>query len=167
MTLLAVSRLLNIEKSLNNYLESTLVNTFNYVVVFPRETFGDVLPGSWIEINYIPMNEEFPVTFATIGWGTERQLIVNCNIFEQRQEQIGLPGGLASQYTLTSIVDNICNVLGPRNAIPIRDYDQPGQPTVGVFGWRQVRKQRLAGNVAAGLEQWNVSTTLAFSEEHV
>ena len=168
MTLRAVSRLTNIEKSLNQYLNAQLVDTYNYVIIFPRETWpNNEIPGRWIEANYVQLSEEFPVGLVHVGWGTNRMLLLNCNIFEQRQEQIGQSGGLAGQYTLSAMVDQVMDTLGPRAAIPLRDYATTGNPTVAYFGWRSIRAQRIGGLEAQGLEQWNVSVTLTYPEEHV
>ena len=59
------------------------------------------------------------------------------------------------------------DTLGPRAAIPLRDYATVGNPTVAYFGWRSLRAQRIGGLESQGLEQWNVSATLAYPEEHV
>ena len=88
--LVAASRLTNIEKSLNTYLNNQLVTIAGFTVIFPRETWpNDTMPGQWIEVNYIPLSEEFPTTRVHVGWGSNRMLLVNANCFEQRQEQIG------------------------------------------------------------------------------
>ena len=168
MTLLAPSRLTNIERSLNVYLESQLVALYTFVVIFPRETWpNNTMPGQWIEVNYVPLAEEFATTRVHVGWGTNRMLLLNANCWEQTQEQIGQTGGLAGQYTLTALVDQVMDTLGPRAAIPLRDYATVGNPTVAYFGWRSLRAQRIGGLEAQGLEQWNVSATLTYPEEHV
>ena len=59
------------------------------------------------------------------------------------------------------------DTLGPRAAIPLRDYATVGNPTVAYFGWRCIRAQRVPVDVNLGLEQWNVSATLAYPDEHV
>ena len=166
--LLAGSRLVNLEKSLNSYLFDQLVTLYGYTVIFPRETWpNDTMPGQWIEVNYIPLSEEFATTRVQQGWGSNRMLLVNTNCFEQRQEQLGESGGLAGQYTLSAMVDQVMDTLGPRAAIPLRDYATTGTPTVAYFGWRSIRAQRIGGLEAQGLEQWNVSVTLTYPEEHV
>ena len=65
------------------------------------------------------------------------------------------------------MVDTVRDVFGPRAVIPLRDYATSGNPTVAHFGWRQIRAQRIGGLESHGLEQWNVSCTLAFPEENV
>ena len=166
--LLAPSRLSNIERSLNVYLDSQLVTLSGYTVLFPRETWpNDTMPGQWMEVSYIPVSEEFPTTRVQVGWGTSRLLVVNVNCFEQRQEQIGQAGGLAHQYTVSSMVDTVQDVLGPRAVMPLRDYATAGFPTVAYFGWRGVSSRRVPVDITLGLEQWNVSATLAYPEEHL
>ena len=76
-------------------------------------------------------SEEFPVGLVHVGWGTNRMLLVNVNCWEQRQEQLGQTGGLAGQYTLTAMVDQVMDTLGPRAAIPLRDYATVGNPPGG------------------------------------
>ena len=165
--LLAASRLLNVEKSLNAYLFGQLVTIYTMACVFPRETFGDTLPGQWVEISYIPMAEEFATTLVRVGWGTEPHAVGQRKIFEQRQEQVGQVGGLANQYSLTQAVDTVRDVLGPRAVIPLRDYATSGNPTVAYFGWRSIRAQRVAVDPALGLEQFNISCTLTYAEESI
>lgn len=167
MALRPVSRLKNLEISLSVYLKGQLVDIDGYTVIFPREGFGDSLPGQWMEVGYVPLSEEFPPTRVHIGWGTNRMLLVNVNCWEQRQDQIGLSGGAAGQYTLTTMIDRVEAVLGPRAAIPIRDYATSGNPQVGAFGWRQLRAGRVGGHESQGLEHWNISATLTYPYEHV
>ena len=124
------------------------------------------MPGQWIEINYVPMAEEFATTRVRTGWGSNRMLLVNVNCWEQTQEQLGQTGGLAGQYTLTAMVDQVMDTLGPRAAIPLRDYATVGNPTVAYFGWRSLRAQRIGGFESQGLEHWNVSATLTYPDEH-
>ena len=162
-----MSRLTNLEKSLNVYLRTQLVDVYNEPrIVFPRETFGETLPSQWIEVSYIPLSAEFPVGLVHIGWGSSRTLLVNANCFEQIQDQLGQSGSGGGQYTLSLLVDSVQDVLGPRATIPIRDYSTLGYPIVAYFGWRDLSSRRVPVDVNVGLEQWNVSATLAYSEEH-
>ena len=157
MTLRGTKSASNIESSLNAYMASQLVDLYNYLVIFPRETWPDAeLPGRWIEVSYVPMAEEFATTRVQVGWGSNRMLLVNANCWEQTQEQLGQTGGLAGQYTLTAMVDQVMDTLGPRAAIPLRDYATAGNPTVAYFGWRASGHSASGGSKAQGLEQWNV-----------
>lgn len=168
MALRALSQLTNIEKSLNVYLEGTLVTTAGYTVIFPRETVpSDTLPSQWIEVHYIPLAEEFSIRQVHLGIGTNRLLLVNVNCYEQRQDQLGQSGGGAGQYTLSAMIDTVTAVLGPKAAIPIRDYATSGNPQVGGFGWRSLRAGPVRGLEREGIEQWNVSATLTYPDEHV
>ena len=93
-----MSRLVNIEKSLKPLRERSTRDAL-WLRRFPSgDLAGDTLPGQWIEVSYIPLSEEFPVGRVRVGWGSERQLLLNANCFEQRAEQIGQIGGLANQY---------------------------------------------------------------------
>ena len=93
----------------------------------------------------MPIAEEFATTRVHQGWGTNRMLLINVNCWEQTQEQIGQTGGLAGQYTLTAMVDQVMDTLGPRAAIPLRDYATSAFPPWRILAGAASGHKRMLG----------------------
>lgn len=129
----------NLERSLNTYIESTLGQT--YTIRYQGEPgIQEPLPVRWVEVDHADLGQIQATQrrrYGTNGAGAEATWLLTLMHFEQRDARFDGSGN-ATLYTLTEMMDASRVVFSVRSVIPLRDYQQGGNPQVSAFTIREI-----------------------------
>lgn len=164
--LYAGARWENLEKSLNAYIAAQLVSGAGLAVLFPAELPWDENPVRYVHVEpLIDLGQRRHTGLVRYGKGHERQVLLQCNCFENIQARRD-NSGQAGAYTQAALTDLVCDAFGPQAVIPIRDYATSGNPVLRHFAVREVKRTTMPVPDGLPVEQRNVSITLAYEEAH-
>ena len=129
----------NLERSLNTYIDGTLGQT--YTVRYPGDpAIQEPRPVRWIEVNHADLGQIQATQrrpYSANGAGAEARWLLSLWHFEQRDARFDGSGN-ATLYTLVEMVDASRAVFSVRSIIPVRDYQQGGNPQVSAFSVREI-----------------------------
>lgn len=161
-TLEAGSRLDNITKSINVFVQSQIVTGLGHKVFYMGQDRLDTLPTRWVEADFIP-GAGIEVIMSAPGGGvsTWTECFLNINCFEQMETGIGTP----NLYALITMVETIRQKFLIGTGIPIRDYGTAGNPVAGaLMVWERPNVTEVPIVPDAGIKQINISVPFRYHE---
>lgn len=165
------SRLDNIERSINVYVQANIEIGLGVKVIYDRAERGnkpivEPLPVRWVDLQPMPLSAQTIVFRSSTGRRAARtEYLLNINCFEQ--DDARFEGG-ATIYTLSTLVDDVRDLFVPDSSIIIRDYNTVGDPAVGaltVVGIPPVTEVPTAADLA--VTQVNLSVTFSYVTESI
>lgn len=161
-TLEAGSRLENIAKSINVFINTKLTQGFGYTVYYMGQDRIGTLPKRWVEADLMILNA---IDIVSTGPGQKlsvwKECAINLNCFEQAETGTGG----SNLYALMTMAEKVREVFLPGTGIPIRDYAAVGTPQVGaLMVWEMPVLTDVPTAPDAGIVQINVRVPLRYHE---
>ena len=161
-TLEAGSRLDNITKSVNAYVQMHLKTGLGYTVYYAGQDRIGTLPTRWVEADLIPASAIDTVMGAPGGglsiW---TECFLNLNCYEQMETGLGT----TNIYSLITMVESIRSRFLVGSAIDVKDYGTAGTPWAGaLMVWERPEITEVPIVPDAGIKQINISVPLRYHE---
>lgn len=161
-TLEAGSRLDNIAKSVNVFLDINVKQALGFTVYYAGQDRIGTLPKRWVEADLIILGA---IDIVHTGPGSQlavwKECAVNLNCFEQLET--GSAG--SNLYTLVTMADQVREKFLISTAIPVSDYATPGLPRVGgLMVWESSTLSEVPTAPDAGIRQINIRVPLRYHE---
>lgn len=161
-TLEAGSRLDNITKSVNVYVNTNVATALSLTVYYQGQDRLGTLPARWVEADFIPGSGIAGVMSAPgAGLSTWTECFLNLNCYERTES------GLATTnlYGLISMVESVRQKFLVGTGITIRDYATAGNPVSGaLMVWERPEVTEVPIVPDAGIKQINISVPLRYHE---
>lgn len=160
----AGSRLDNISKSVNVYVQTHLATGLGYTVYYAGQDRIGTLPTRWVEADLIPGSGIADVmTYVNEGTSTWTECFLNLNCFEQVETGTGTP----NIYSLITMVETIRGRFLVGAAIDIKDYGAVGTPWAGaLMVWERPSVTEVPVVPDSGVKQINISVPFRYHEVH-
>lgn len=166
-TLTPATRLDNIERSLNVYIEANIKVGMGLVVIYPRSQRTQVMPAHWVMVDYQKLAPLSTVWQSGTGIrGALTDHVVVLNIFEKDDDRKA--GGGSTVYTLPGLASTISDFFSTNATVSVRDYAAVGTPVVGSLrgiGFPDVLS--VPTPIDAGITQLNISARLQYVAESI
>lgn len=160
-TLGAGSRLDNITRSVNVYVNTNIATALGYTVYYAGQDRVGTLPQRWVEADLIPGSGIADVMAAPGGLSTWTEAFLNLNCYER----IATGTGATNLYSLISMVETIRQQFLVTTGISVQDYTQGGAGYVGaLMVWERPSVVEVPVVPDAGIKQINISVPLRYHE---
>ena len=161
-TLESGSRLDNITKSVNVYVNTQLVTGLGYTVYYMGQDRLGTLPTRWVEADFIPGSGIAGIMAAPGGGvSTWVEMFLNLNCYEQMETGLGA----TNIYTLITMVDAVRQKFLITTAITVRDYATAGNPVSGaLMVWERPDVTEVPIVPDSGIKQINISVPMRYHE---
>lgn len=167
-TLTAASRGDNHRKSVNAFVRAQIETGLGLRVHYEHAEPFDPLPTRWVDVATIRMSpQEHTVATGNGKSGAVVEFLLNLNFFERNDAR---RTGAATLYTLSTVVENVRQLLMPPAGIAVHDYDTVGNPQVGVL-WAERPPAETSIDTSVnrelGITQVNLSATLKYVDQSI
>lgn len=160
-TLYAGSKLDNITKSVNVYVDAQIATALGYTVYYMGQDRIGTLPQRWVEADLIPGSGIAEVMAAPGGLSTWTEAFLNLNCYEH----IATGTGTTNLYALVSMVEAIRQKFLVTTAITVRDYGTAGNPVSGaMMVWERPVVTEVPIVPDSGIKQINISVPFRYHE---
>lgn len=158
----AGSRLDNISKSVNAYVQTYIKTGLGYTVYYAGQDRIGTLPARWVEADLIPGSGIADVMAAPDGGlSTWVEAFLNLNCFEHIETGTGAP----SLYALITMAESIRQKFLITTGITVRDYATAGNPVAGaLMVWERPNLTEVPVVADSGIKQINISVPLRYHE---
>ena len=158
----AGSRLDNITKSVNAYVNTNVATALSLAVYYQGQDRLGTLPTRWIEADFLPAAAIDTVMSAPGGGlSTWTECFLNLNCYERIETGLGT----GNIYTLIATVEAVRQKFLVTTGIPVRDYNTVGNPVAGaLMVWERPSVAEVPIVPDAGIKQINISVPMRYHE---
>lgn len=158
----AGSRLDNITKSVNVYVNTNVATALSLTVFYQGQDRLGTLPTRWIEADFLPAAAIDTVMSAPGGGlSTWTECFLNLNCYERIETGLGT----GNIYTLIATVEAVRQKFLVTTGITVRDYNTAGNPVAGVLMvWERASVTEVPIVPDAGIKQINISVPMRYHE---
>lgn len=161
-TLEAGSKLSNITRSVNVFVNAQIRVALGYTIYYMGQDRVGTLPKRWVEAELM-VGEALDLIKNAPGGALSvwRECWLNLNCFEQLETGTGS----TNLYSLTEMAEAVRGVFLPTTGIPVYDYATSGTPYAGaLMVWEPSPARAIATAPDAGISQINVRVPLRYHE---
>ena len=158
----AGSRLDNITKSVNVYVNTNVATALSLTVFYQGQDRLGTLPTRWIEADFLPAAAIDTVMSAPGGGlSTWTECFLNLNCYERIETGLGT----GNIYTLIATVEAVRQKFLVTTGITVRDYNTAGNPVAGaLIVWERPSVTEVPIVPDAGIKQINISVPMRYHE---
>jgi hypothetical protein len=146
----ASSRVSNIRRSMNKYMQDKLADTEGHSLDWGQPNFKEEGLEQWIQFRLLFGGGKFQRQVGLSSLGEYVRCFLNFNIFEKYPSRLNI-------YSLHELRKDIIEWCYQK-FIPVYDYETVGSPLAGSIGIQEILNDALIdyGDVN-GIRQWNIN----------